>query len=121
MKNYLVQNQKDKKLLNELYEIPSKDKGLDMPRTQVFIPNFAHQSDILYLPSDNGFKYALVVVDVHSKKCDAVPLRDSSATSVLKAFKKIYDENKILDMPYIIQVDQGSEFKGVVTDYFDEN
>ena len=37
--NYLIENEKDKKLLKELQEPPKKDKGLDMPRIQVFKEN----------------------------------------------------------------------------------
>jgi hypothetical protein len=108
-------------LLKELQEPPKKDKGLDMPRIQVFKENYAQQSDILYLPSDRGFKYCLVVVDNHSKKVDAVPLREINAPAVLKGFKKIYEDNKVLELPFIMQVDSGSEFKGVVKEYFEEN
>ena len=119
--NYLIENEKDKNLLNELHEPVKRDKGLDMPRVQVFKENYAQQSDVLYLPNDKGFKYCLVVVDNHSKKVDAVPLREITTATVLKGFKKIYEDNKILELPFIIQVDSGSEFKGVVEDYFDEN
>ena len=41
----------------------------------VFVPNEVHQADILFLPHDNGFKYALTVVDVASRYKDAFPLK----------------------------------------------
>ena len=119
--NYLIDDEKDKRLLKELHEPLKKDKGLDMPKVQVFKENYAQQADVLYLPNDKGFKYCLVVVDNHSKKVDAVPLREISSATVLRGFKKIYEDNTILKLPYIIQVDSGSEFKGVVKEYFHEN
>ena len=66
---------------------------------------------MLFLPKDNGYKYALVVVDDHSKKCDAVPLRSKDTDAVLKAIIKIYGRG-ILHYPKVLEIDSGSEFKG---------
>ena len=64
----------------------------------------------------NGYKYALVCVDIHSKKCDAEPLRDKTADSIINAYKQIYKRN-ILLVPKVMHVDSGSEFKGEVAEY----
>ena len=63
---------KNQKLYN-LYKTPKKDKGVNMPRIEVFEENAVHQADILFLPHDGAYKYALVVVDAASGKVDAEP------------------------------------------------
>lgn len=113
---------KDKKALSEqklynLYKTPKKDKGLNMPRIQVFEENAVHQADILFLPHDGAYKYALVVVDGATRKVDAEPLKGKSADEILIAFKKIYGRN-VLKLPTRLEVDSGGEFKGSVKKYF---
>ena len=44
-----------------------------MPHMQVFKPNHLEQADLLFMPTGAfGYKYILVIVDAHSKKCDLV-------------------------------------------------
>jgi hypothetical protein len=106
--------------LDSLYKKPPPEKGLDMPSFQIFKPNYAHQADLLFLPTDKfGFKYALVVVDVHDKRVDAQAIKKKDDVSVLNAFKKIYARS-ILKYPKILEVDNGSEFKGETAEYFKE-
>ena len=107
---------KNEKLYN-LYKTPKKDKGVNMPRIEVFEENAVHQADILFLPHDGAYKYALVVVDAATKKVDAEPLKGKSAEDVLNAFMKIYGR-KILKLPMRLEVDSGGEFKGAVKKYF---
>jgi hypothetical protein len=109
---------KPKTVLNSLYAIPKKDKGLEIPKTQIIGKNVLHQADLLFLPTDQfGFKYCLVVVDLSSKKCDAVPIKTKTAVAVRNGFKKLY-ARKILEVPISIRFDSGTEFKGEVTEYF---
>jgi len=65
-----------------------------------------------------GYKYLLVVVDDHSRKCDAEPLRDKNSQSVINAYKLIY-KRKILLIPKLMEVDAGTEFKGDVAKYLE--
>ena len=74
---------KGNKLVNNLYKIPKKDKGLNVPHHQATIPNLIHQADLIFLPNDNGFKYALVVVDIATRKVDAIPLKSKTNTEIL--------------------------------------
>ena len=85
-------------LLDNLYKKPKLDKGLNRPRFQPRPANLIHQADLLYLPNDDGYKYALVVVDVGTRKTDAEPIKSHSASDVVAAFKKIY-KRKILKLP----------------------
>ena len=112
--NKLIKNKdptKDTKDLESLYKQPHTERKDEEPHFSVYKENYAQQADLLFLPSDNGFKYALVVVDDHSKKCDAVPLRSKDTDAVLKAIIKIYNRG-ILKYPKVLEIDSGSEFKG---------
>lgn len=102
-----------------LLKIPQKPKV--QAKFQTFKSGSVQQADLLYLPTDNGFKYALVVVDVVSHAMDAEPLKNKETSDVLKAFKAIY-KRKYLNLPSdFLQVDSGTEFKGQVKKYFNDN
>jgi len=105
--------------LKSLYQVPIKESGVEIPRYQCFEDGW-QQADLLHLPSDNKMDYALVVVDIHSRKCDAEPLPNKSSETVTKAFHKIYKRN-ILKFPTHMVCDSGSEFKGDTKQYFKEN
>lgn len=93
----------------------------NIPRTsfnQITIPNEVHQADILFTPHDtiNGktYKYCLSVIDIASRFKAGEPLLDKSSSSVAKAFTRIYNSRSCpLVWPKFLQVDGGSEFKGV--------
>jgi hypothetical protein len=109
--------------LKSLYKRPVKEKGGEMPKTQVFNKNVYHQADILYMPEDKGFKYILVVVDPYDNTVDAEPVKDilSKDNDVYKAFKTIYSRNN-LDFPNILTLDRGAEFtQDSVKKYFKDN
>lgn len=114
-------NKKDKQkktqVLDQLYQIPKKDKGKNMPHFHVLKKNYVHQADLLFLPTDDGYKYLLVVVDANSRITDGEPLKGKAADDVLKGFKKIY-KRTILKLPKKIEVDAGSEFKGDTAKWF---
>lgn len=125
-KYFITSAVKDKKalkdqLLYKLYERPKKDSSVNMPTTQPNSEGAVHQADLLFLPDDEGYKYALVVTDTGSRVTDAEPLKSKKAEAIIKAFKAIY-KRKILKMPTEgIEVDAGSEFKGSVKKYFEDN
>ena len=102
----------------QLVKRPIKENKLETPHIQISEPNIVQQADILYLPSDHGFKYALVVVDLGSRLTDVIPLKSRTAAAIKKAFEKVYSGD-ILRIPKKIEVDNGAEFKGVTKEYFD--
>lgn len=109
-----------KQTLHNLYKVPKRDKGLNVPHFQPVPPGVSQQADLLYLPEDNGYKYALVVVDNGSRKADAEPLKSHSSEEVTKAFKHIY--SRTLKIPTSqIQVDSGAEFRGATEKFFKDN
>jgi hypothetical protein len=98
-------------IVNELYRKPKKDKGVNAPTFQSYPPGMVQQADLLFLPDDDGKKYALVVVDIGSRLTDAEPMKDKKSSNIVKALKKIYARKK-LKIPRKIEVDSGTEFKG---------
>jgi hypothetical protein len=115
----LINSKKSKKktqkpsLLTNLYKVPKRDPKALRPTFQVPHSGVVHQADLLSLPEDKKYKYALVIVDCSSKKCDAQPLKSKTAVAVLEAFKTIYNRS-VLSLPTILEIDAGAEFKGVV-------
>lgn len=110
----------DNSELANLYKIPIKDKGVNAPKFQQYKPMMIQQADLLFMPEDNGHKYALVVTDIGSRKTDAIPLKNKDSKYVLDGFKKIYNRD-ILKKPRLLEVDSGTEFKGVVPNYMKKN
>ena len=83
-----------KQIIYKLYKRVKKDKGKNMPHYRVEDPGIVASADLLFLPHDNGYKYALVVVDNATRKVDAEPLKNKTAEAVLKAFVKIFNRGK---------------------------
>jgi transposase len=84
---------------------------------RITIPNSIHQADLIYLTHDEidgkVYKYCLTICDVASRYKVVCALEDRSSKNVAEAFKKIY-KNSLLIWPKVLQVDNGSEFKGEV-------
>jgi Integrase core domain/Chromo (CHRromatin Organisation MOdifier) domain len=123
-KTFLVSSAKNRKnLMNEvLYNLnkkPKKDNKTNAPKIPDMEANLTDQIDLLYLPHDDGYKYAIVVVDVGSRLTDAEPLKERDSKSVLNALLKIYKRG-ILKMPKQIQIDAGTEFKKDFHKYFED-
>jgi len=113
-KEHLLKNEE----VHQLLKKPQKDKGKEVPHMENIEPMAVCQCDLLYLPDDKGFKYALVMVDVGSGLTDAEPVKERDAESVLKAYKKITAREPLKDAPkYILQCDSGVEFKGAFATY----
>lgn len=107
-------------MVSNLYRIPKKDKGVNAPKFQPIAEGQILQADLLFMPNDNGYKYALVVVDSGSRHIDAEPLKDKESSTVLTAFKEIFKRGYVQRPAYRLEVDSGSEFKGVVNKYFEK-
>lgn len=114
------ENERKNQELYHLHLKPQREKRDNMPHFQPQAPNMVHQADLLFLPNDNGYKYALVVVDIGTRYVDAVPLKSKTNNDVKNAFIKLYSKQGTkLKMPRRLEVDAGSEFKGDVKRYFD--
>ena len=100
-----------------IYKKPTKDKKGETPRTYNFSNNDTHQMDVLYMPSDRGYKYCVVIADIGTHKTDAEPIKNVNSSSVLKAVQKMYNRG-ILEQPKKIITDSGKEFQGDFSKYF---
>ena len=103
--------------IQNLLKIPLKDKGVNVARTQNPTYNGIHQIDLLFLPHDKAYKYALVAVDLATSHCDAEPLKTKTSTEVMNALLKIY-KRPYLKLPHGLEVDDGTEFKKEFSNYF---
>ena len=112
----------DSNLADVLMKKPKADKkNTTMPHFTTNLPkDDRHQADTLYLPNDNKYKYALVVVDVGTRMIDAEPMKGRTGDDTVEAIKQIYKRN-ILSAPVVITCDQGTEFKGDVKKYCKNN
>jgi hypothetical protein len=119
-KSIVGDNEYDKEL-SEIYKVPSKESGLNMPSYEVYEPYYMMQSDTLYLPTDKfGFKYALVVCDVNTRRCDAEKMKERDGKTIVRAFKAIFTRG-IVKLPTRMNMDSGSEFKNdEVNTYFSD-
>lgn len=111
----------NKQEVRNLYKRPPKERKKEMGDYNfTYEPNMHHQADLLFLPEDEGYRYALVVVDLATHLCDACPLKNKYSSDVKDAFETIYDRG-IIEMPKILTMDSGTEFKGEVIKYLKEN
>jgi transposase InsO family protein len=97
----------------QIYLAPPKK--ITRPSFNIATPNEMHQADILYLPHDKGYKYALTIIDAASRYKEAEPLKTKKASEVTTAIEKIYARSP-LNYPNIFQVDRGREFMGATQD-----
>lgn len=116
----IINDKTQDNIITNLYKRPKEDKK-KLAHINVPKKGYVYQADLLFLPEDSGYKYALVVVDLATHNMDAEPIKDKSADTVLNAFKEIF-KRKHLKLPkFSIEVDDGKEFKGPVKKYFNDN
>jgi hypothetical protein len=106
------------KTTKELYSQPKKQKLFG----KNYLPEegYHQQIDILYLPSDNGFKYLLNVIDLYDSQCDAIALKKMEMENLIHALQHLYDNSMYLVKPRLIQADQQFNNK-IFRDWCDEN
>jgi transposase InsO family protein len=93
----------NKELLKELHKKPIKEKSF--PHLNINSPHILNEIDILYLPSDKGFKYLLTCIDVYNSLCNAQPLKNNGMNNILKKLDDIYEKSDYLSYPNCIQAD----------------
>ena len=140
--NYLWKGQKAVKKLKELSEEKPKavkqwlsrqafwkvhlpaPKSINRLHYEVTIPNEMHQFDLLYMPSDtlygSKYKYILAGIDAASRYKVTRPLKTKQAHDVAEMIADIFKVGP-LTYPKIFQCDNGSKFKGDVTEMIEKN
>ena len=78
-------------------------------------------SDIIFLPTSNGYKYLLVMVDLATDAFDIEPLKNKNAHETLIGMKKMFARNHIKKPYASIRTDDGGEFKGEFEKYLYDN
>ena len=104
-----VQHWLDRQPVYQIYK-PAPKKVM-FPHYLQDKPNHTQQVDILYLPRDKKYKYALTLVDVASRYKEAEPLRTKRASETASAIQRVYDRSP-LTYPKEIMADKGHEFMG---------
>ena len=87
---------------------------------QISIPNERHEIDLLFLPTDKGYKYCLTVIDCASRYKWAEPVKNKTANAILEAYKQIMKRD-FYSKPQVCVADDGSEFKGVFREFMKSN
>ena len=64
-------------------------RKIPRPKFDVSGPNEVHQADLLFLPHDRRFKYALTVVDVASRYKEAEPGQFHAKEDIAPIISKI--------------------------------
>jgi transposase InsO family protein len=76
--------------------------------------NKIHGMDLIifenYADDNKGYKYILTIIDLFSKKAWAIPLKNKTADTLVKKYKKLLD-GKHYTQPSSILSDNGTEFK----------
>lgn len=104
-----IQHWLDRQPVYQIYK--PKPKKIKFPHYNQSEPNHTHQVDLLFLPNDRKYKYALTVIDIASRYKEAEPLKTKQAENVAKAISKIYERSE-LKFPTKIMADNGHEFMG---------
>jgi len=73
--------------------------------------NEYHQSDLVFMPNDNGFKYILTIIDGYTRYGVGIAMKSKDANIIDRAIKYIYQHDKYLEIPKVFQTDAGTEFK----------
>ena len=108
-----IQHWLDRQPVYQIYK--AKPKRVKFPHYDQDRPNHTHQIDLLSLPQDGKYKYALTIVDIASRYKEAEPLKRKTAIETSGAIQRIYDRSP-LDYPKEIMCDKGREFMGVFTE-----
>jgi len=117
----LINKKSSNSTLKNLFTVPVRDKGKNVPHWRVDTPNTLYQADLLFMPNDDGNKYILNVVDVYDSKVDNRPLKTKTPADIKKALISIF-EGKILKKPEMIVFDSGTEFKNaLIKEYLKAN
>ena len=107
-------------LVKKLMTPPRPEKGIEMPHfRRDYPPGVLAQTDLLFLPTDRGYRYLLLIFDAGSRKTDGEPLKTKDSKAVIEGFDKIFKRG-IVGVPNVLGVDDGSEFKGRVAKYLED-
>ena len=106
-----------KQSLRQVHIPPTKD--INHPHYDVTKPNEQDQFDLIHMPHSiferNTYRYLLTGIHVASRYEVARPLTTKKSSEVAFVLGAIYKKGGAFKYPKVLQIDNGSEFKGEVT------
>lgn len=96
-------------LVEKLLQKPTKKSKL-YNHFNISKPMEMHQIDLLFLPLDRGYLYALTLVDCASRYKAARPMKTKFSSEVIQHLIDIYDNDKYMTKPEKLNLDRGGEF-----------
>ena len=84
----------------------------------ISIPHERYECDLLFLPTDKGYKYCMTVIDAASRYKYAIPIKNKQANTLVNAWK-VLEKQPNYKHPVNLVVDNGSEFKGAFKKYIE--
>jgi transposase InsO family protein len=96
---------------HSVYQLHKKKKVKYTSHLTAFLENQIWQIDLLdmqkYAHANKGYKWILLLVDIFSRKAEAIPLKSKNTTDIIPAFNKLLAD---VGIPHKIISDNGSEF-----------
>ena len=87
-------------------------------------PNEQHQFDLVHMPHNvfegNTYRHLLAGIDVASRYGVAKPFTTKKSIEVVFMLKAIYKKGGAFKYPKVLQIDNGSEFEGEVTELLEK-
>ena len=107
---------RNQRLINQFLQTPRTERIHPSYRNSIMIPDYLHQADILYLPTDSGYKYLLTLIDVHNSLAGAYPLKNMDSSSLIDALEHVYRIfSDYLRYPKVLQVDNQFNIRPIIT------
>src|SRR6266542_1564831 len=71
------------------------------------------------MPEDKGFEYFQVFVELAYRRVDWEPIKNKTAGTVLREYRRIYKRGRIIPPTHRLEVDNGTEFNNeLVRNFF---
>ncbi|RIA82367.1 hypothetical protein C1645_835488 [Glomus cerebriforme] len=102
-----------------LYFTPKKESKSERSRVLVWLKNAIVQANLCKMSKDQGYNYFLAVVELACQKVDSQPIKDKEASTVLKAFKKVFRRKCIIPSTHKLEVNSRLKFNNwLVCNFF---
>ena len=105
--------------LTNIYKKMVRPPNIEQQHIKVPEEGYIYQADLLFLPTDQGYKYLLVMVDNCDNACDFQPMKEKTAKETLKAILEIFERPYLKRPKFSIEVDAGTEFQAEFKAYFE--
>ena len=115
----LITEKAENNSLTNIYKKIIRPPSAEAQHIKVHEPGFIYQADLLFLPTDQGYKYLLVMIDNNNNSLDFEPMKGKTAKDALEAILAIFDRPYLKRPKFSIEVDAGTEFQGQFKAYFE--